>query len=487
MGVMLVEKTVIDSKEAYLQCLEKLIWAIDRLNVEVEPTELARIAELIVQPMTGPWRFFHTPEHIFEVGGNEDAIEVLAALFHDIVYVQVDHSINFNVSYYITPVTKEVNKQLRIREQSELSADATLEMVMLIFGFVPGEVLNPFAGQNEFLSALVATKALESFLKPEQLLQIAACIEETIPFRSAEWGVTATQRVYDRLQAITSLLNLSLTDEEIRETVKKAVRIANRDVISFAHESSAHFLANTWNLLPETNHNITSYGFYTVRDYRVALLKMEGFLTYLKPEVIFRQFEGTPDDRTYQRWETTARYNLEIAQLYLGCKLAAIALLEALSSGLGLDVSLAMMMGELPDRADKGIRLESFFPEIEKPHQPQTPLETEVFNLLENGRAKSSSNTDLENSPLATFMVKIVGFDEMRYQCTRAKQLFRANLEADDFITDFNPIVTEIVVDSILKLFETRKSTINRYYDITSELKSKPQTNFPVRPSQSND
>ena len=34
--------------------------------------------------------------------GNKDAIEVIAALFHDIVYVQVDRSINFNVCYYIT-------------------------------------------------------------------------------------------------------------------------------------------------------------------------------------------------------------------------------------------------------------------------------------------------------------------------------------------------------------------------------------------------
>ncbi|MCY7383392.1 MAG: hypothetical protein LH628_12565 [Microcoleus sp. CAN_BIN18] len=469
------------------KCLEKLIWAIDRLEAEVEPSELARIAELIVQPMTGPWRFFHTPEHIFEVGGNKDAIEVLAALFHDIVYVQVDRSINFNVSYYITPVTKEVNKQLKIRDQSELSADATLDMVMLVFGFVPGEVLNPFAGQNEFLSALVAAKALEPFLNPEQLLQIAGCIEATIPFRSAECGVTVSQRLYDRLQAITNLFNLSFTDEEMRETMKKAVRIANRDVISFAYQSSAHFLANTWNLLPETNHNLTCCGFYTVRDYRVALLKMEGFLSYLKPEVIFRQFEGHPDDRTYQRWETTAKYNLEIAQLYLGCKLAAIALLEALSSGLGLDVSLAMMMGELPDKATQGVRLESFFPEIEKPYEPKIGVEAEVLNLLENGRAKSNYNTDLENSPLATFMVKIVGFDEMRYQCDRAKQFFRENLDADDFISDFNPIVTEIVVDSILKLFDSRKATIYRYYNITSELKSKPQTNSPGRPFLSND
>ena len=46
-------------------------------------------------------------------------------------------------------------------------------------------------------------------------------------------------------------------------------------------------------------------------------------------------------------------------------------MLEALSSGLGLDASLAMMMGELPNRAAQGVRLESFFPEIQKPYQPK--------------------------------------------------------------------------------------------------------------------
>ncbi|NJL68026.1 MAG: hypothetical protein HC786_04175 [Richelia sp. CSU_2_1] len=484
---MLLEKTAMDSKEAYLQCLEKLIWASDRLHAEVEPTQLAQIAELIVQPMTGPWRFFHTPDHIFEVGGNEDAIEILAALFHDIVYVQVDRSINFNVSYYIAPYTKEVNKQLQIRDASELPVDSTFEMVITVFGFVPGEVLNPFAGQNEFLSALVATKALEHFIKREDLLQIAACIEATIPFRAAEWGVTASQRLYDRLQAINTLFDLSLTDEQMQETVKKSVRIANRDVISFANQSSANFLANTWNLLPETNHNLTGCSFYSVRDYRVALLKMEGFMNYLNPEVIFRQFEGCPDDRTYQQWENTAKHNLEVGKLYLGCKLTAIALLEAISSGLGVDVSLAMMMGENPNLVSESFRLEAFFPEIKQPYKSQTDLEAEVFNLLENGRAKSSSNADLENSPLAAFMVKIVGFDEMRYQCDRAKEMFRENISADEFISDFNPIVSEIVVDSIIKLFDSRKATIERYYTLTSELKSKPQTNFPARPFLSND
>ena len=161
-------------------------------------------------------------------------------------------------------------------------------------------------------------------------------------------------------------------------------------------------------------------------------------------------------------------------------------MLEALSSGLGLDVSLSMMMGELPNRVPQAVRLESFFPEVQKPYKPQIGLETEVLNLLENGRAKSNCNTDLENSPLATFVVKMVGFDEMRYQCDRTQEFFRANFNADDFITDFNPIVTEIVVNSILKLFDSRRATIYRYYNITSELKSKSQTNFPVRPFQSN-
>jgi hypothetical protein len=91
----------------------------------------------------------------------------------------------------------------------------------------------------------------------------------------------------------------------------------------------------------------------------------------------------------------------------------------------------------------------------------------------------------LEISPLTTFVVKIVGFDEMRYQCDRAKEFFRQNLNAYDFISGFNPIVTEIVIDSILKLFDSRKSTIYRYYDITSKLKSQAQTNFPDRPFRS--
>ncbi|NES05171.1 MAG: hypothetical protein F6K22_21515 [Okeania sp. SIO2F4] len=125
------------------QCLEKLNWAIKQLQVEVKPEKLVEIAELIVQPMTGLWRYFHTPNHIFEVGNSQDSIEVLAALFHDLVYVQVDHSVNFNLSYYIAPYIQERQGKLKIREKNELPKDLTFEMVTSIFGFLAGQVLLP--------------------------------------------------------------------------------------------------------------------------------------------------------------------------------------------------------------------------------------------------------------------------------------------------------------------------------------------------------
>lgn len=478
LGASKVREGLMDSVQAHQKCLEKLIWAMDRLELEVDLAQLYTIAELIVQPMTSHWRYFHTPQHVIEVGGDEDGIEVLAALFHDLVYVQVDCSINFNLSYYITPFIKQEREKLRIRATDQLPADIKFEMVGCVFGFVPGQVLDPFAGENEFLSALVATKILEPFLSFAQLVEIAACIEATIPFREKSLeGLTASDRLYQRLLFTNRQFNLGLSDEAIEQMVKRTQRVGNRDVSGFAHPSSAYFLANTWNLLPETNHNFISRS-YTVREYRMALQKMENFMNFLKPEAIFHQFRGEPDDLTYSRLENGAKRNIEIARLYMGSKLVAIALMESLAFSLGFDVSLATIMGELPYQDYRGVRLETFLPKVLAPYHPKNDLELEVLDLLENGRAKSAT-ADLKDSPLATFMVKSLGFEEMQKQCARAKEFFKGNLSAVDFISNFDAAVTQPVVDALLKLFENRKLAINSYYNgIISDAKPKPQTNY---------
>ena len=214
----------------YEQCLEKLNWATKQLQVEVQPEKLAEIAELIVQPMTGPWRYFHTPNHIFEVGSSQDAIEVLAALFHDLVYVQVDHSVNFNLSYYIAPYIQERQGKLKIRAKNELPNDRTFEMVTSIFGFLAGQVLLPFGGQNEFMSAVVAAKVMETFLTPKHLFKIIACIEATIPFQPiSKDGLNATERLYQKIKKTNTKFNINLTDAELYETIKKTVILSNRD------------------------------------------------------------------------------------------------------------------------------------------------------------------------------------------------------------------------------------------------------------------
>ncbi|MDY6784150.1 MAG: hypothetical protein SW833_16655 [Cyanobacteriota bacterium] len=446
------------------QCLDKLIWATRELQIDIDRHQLSKIADLIVQTMTGPWRYFHTPEHIFEVGGSENAIEVLAALFHDLVYVQVDKSVNFNLTYYISPFIRQVKEQLYIREAAELPQDAMGQMVMDVFGFAPGKALSPFAGQNEFLSALICAKVLEPFAQIGLILKLVACIEATIPFRfPSKEGLTASEQLYRRLKEANDKYSAHLSGEEICQTVRQAVRMSNRDVGSFANPSSAQFLDGTWSLLPETNHNLQNSASYTVHEYRVALQKMEGFMNFLKPEVIFQQFDGEPDDRRYQELLKRAGRNLEISKLYLGCKLYTIALLEALSLRVGTDIPLSTMMGESGERDPEDSfsveKLENFLPKIDNPHHPKTDAEHEVLNLLEKGRTRSSSY-DIKNSPLTTFIVKLVGFDTIRGSLARSKAFFDNEISGEEFLGGCNPEVRGIVTDSLAKLFERRKAAL---------------------------
>lgn len=468
-------------EQEYQKCLDKLVWATNHLQVEVSQTKLEQIAELIVQPMTGPWRYFHTPDHIFEVGGSTDPIEVLAALFHDLVYVQVDQSVNFNLAYYISGLIKEVKplrgggkEHLKIRDRAEIPEDDIFDIVLSVFGFVSGQQLSPFAGQNEFLSALVAAKALQEFVSKKILVQICACIEATIPFQmpSAD-GLSASDRLYKRIQETNNKFNLDFTEAEIVNSVKRAVRMANRDVEGFATPSAASFLDNTWNLLPETNHNLINSSTYTVQEYRISLQKMEGFMNFLQPESVFRHFAGEPDEETYNNLVNGSRKNIEVARLYLGTKVVTIAFIEAISLRVGLDIPLSTMMGELPEKGTTSAKkLEDFLPNLdEQAYHPKNELETTVLNLLEKGRTKSSAY-DIKHSPLATFFVKTMGFDEINHQLSHAKEFFKQLDSAEDlpskisaakvFITGFNSKVTDQVTDGILKVFDSRREALSR-------------------------
>lgn len=435
-----------------------------QLDIAVTMEEMGKIARVIVQTMTGRWRNFHTPEHIFEVGGEENPIEVLAALFHDVVYVQVDKSVNFNLSFYIVPFITEIKEQLYVKTSAELPSDRLFSMILEIFGFGPEQALSPFGGQNEFLSAIVGAKALEPFLSETQLVQIIACIEATIPFRPCDdRGRTPAQILCDRLHQVNQRYDLAFSPGEVETTVKTAIRMANRDVGSFANPSPTRFLDGTWSLLPETNHNLHNSSSYTVAEYRLALQKMEGFMGFLQPEIIFQQFADEPSDRQYQQLLQQAETNLAVGRLYLGSKLLTMGILEALSLRLGRDIPLSSMMGELPsqeeDTTAKTNKLIHFIPAIANGHPLKNPVEIEVLGLLEKGRHQNATY-DLKNSPLSTYLVKMMGFDEIRRQCDRSKLFFQKKISAEAFLGEIDRTVIEVITEGICQVFEQRKSAI---------------------------
>jgi len=444
------------------RCLDGLVSSIEQLGGRVDIAKLEQIAELIIQTMRGPWRYFHTSEHIFEVGGSVDPIEVLAALFHDLVYVQVDQGVSFNISSALCPFVKEVRSQLVIRDETELPDDAMYHLVASVFGFIPGKALSPFGGQNEFLSAVIAGKCLEPFLPASTIAEIAACIEATIPFRQlSPSGLSAIELLHQRLVSANRDFNLGWSDAQTVEIVKRSVRLANRDVENFASPNSSNFLDNTWNLMPETNHELTNANLYTVAGYRRSLQKMEGFLKFLKPELVFQQFMQEPDDATYANLIARTRKNIEVAKLYLGIKLITIAILEALSYRLGRDIPLSTMMGELRAPGSKTAVLEDYLPKKQSAYPLESQLEREVLNLLAIGRNQESPY-DIKNSPVATFIIKSIGFAETENFLKKAQDFFAGHISSEEFLSYCSPDVIDTISSGVMKLFDSRKMALGK-------------------------
>lgn len=444
------------------RCLDGLVSSIEQLGGRVDIAKLEQIAELIIQTMRGPWRYFHTSEHIFEVGGSVDPIEVLAALFHDLVYVQVDQGVSFNISSALCPFVKEVRSQLVIKDESELPDDTTYQLVASVFGFVPGKTLSPFGGQNEFLSAVIAAKSLEPFLPASTIAQIAACIEATIPFRPVSpSGLSAIELLHQRLVSINRDFDFGWTDAETVEIVKRSVRLANRDVENFASPNSSNFLDNTWNLMPETNHELGNANSYTVGGYRRSLQKMEGFLKFLKPELVFQQFMQEPDDATYAHLIAITRKNIEVAKLYLGIKLITIAILEALSYRLGRDIPLSTMMGELRTPGFKTSVLEDYLPNRPSAYPLDSQLQREVLDLLEIGR-NQESRYDIKNSPVSTFIIKSIGFAETENFLKKAQEFFADPTSSEEFLSYCSPDVIDTISSGVMKLFDSRKMALGK-------------------------
>ncbi len=450
---------------SYARCVQQLNWAVQRLDGVVNQSHSENTAELIIQSMTGAWRFFHTPEHIFEVGRGGDAIEVLAALFHDAVHIQADNGVSVNIGMLIAPFIRETGKALKILPSEQAQSDPVFEMLCLMFDFPPGQKLLPTKGQNEFLSALVAAKSMERVLDLQSITQMSACIEATIPFRKASAdGLNPSDLLRQRMCRINERFGFGWDVPQLDAAVARAVRLSNRDVENFSHPASAEFLNNTWNLMPETNHELLGSYSYTVSGYRKSLQKMESFMRELTPAAVFHQYQQDPPDPAFAELLERTRKNLAIGGLYLGSKLLSIAIIEAVSLRLGSEIPLATMMGELPQRGTIDAQLENFLPTVACPFQPQGALEEEVLALLEIGRTLES-DYDVKHSPVASFVIRFIGFEQSRQLLKQARAFFDQKVSGEQFLQACNPEIVEAIVNAARQVFEIRREVICKRLD----------------------
>ena len=230
-------------------------YAFAELEAGVSLARIDQFAILIHRSMDSGRRVYHTSSHALMVSESMGPHQTLAGLFHDLVYYQIDEGVPEPTREMVYQFVEQGDGQVSIKAEIDVE-DPMFNLCLDVFDFHPGQVLSPFAGLNEFLSAVIAVKQLEPHLALSDLLTVAACIEATIPFRGINpEGQSSFEQLEDRLRTVNQTYDIALTDPEIEDIVRRALVMANKDVGGFAVPSLAEFLSVA--LLDELIHHLS--------------------------------------------------------------------------------------------------------------------------------------------------------------------------------------------------------------------------------------
>ena len=117
--------------------IDVLQTVFDDLQVEISLHTLERLAMTIHKGMSGPARNFHTPEHIFDMLHPSDPLRCLAALFHDIVYYQVDKGFSPEICEMLSPYIYESDGEIVLYEDIPANDRIQRLTVVLVLGKLP--------------------------------------------------------------------------------------------------------------------------------------------------------------------------------------------------------------------------------------------------------------------------------------------------------------------------------------------------------------
>ena len=76
------------------------------------------------------------------------------------------------------------------------------------------------------------------------MLQVIACIESTIPFRTQnDKNKNSFILLKQRLIEIADQSELNISEEEVNDSIKKCIGIANQDICSFFSDDLGDYIA----------------------------------------------------------------------------------------------------------------------------------------------------------------------------------------------------------------------------------------------------
>lgn len=431
--------------------------AFDELAPAISMMECERLAMMVHRSMDPKTRSYHTAEHVFFMCEGMNSHQILAALFHDVVYFQLDGGFPEAVAHTLDVVRIEGG----VVFLGDIAAeDNAARLCAALFGFQSGDVLGLYTGLNEFLSALVAARLLQSLVSAADLVRVVAAIEATIPFRAQVAGQSAAEVLAQRVAALTQEAGIELLPGQsmhsfVRSALKDAVQLANRDVSGFAQPDPALFLSSTWLLIEESNAPLRSAGIYSVTQYRAALVRMETFLLGLQPEDIFQSFDGVPGDVALAGLADRARTNIRFACDFLDAKLVTIAVVEALALHTGTDCPVSMFLGDISNAFGRPDRAEDYLPHM----QITLPLNQALLTVFEDGRYRESSY-DLTASPLTAFMYRSIGHAAMTSAIDRAKAMFAGNLSHLQFLQSMDATMVRTLTSACARIAMSRRGAL---------------------------
>lgn len=417
---------------------------------EAEPmaaVESEKIIRLIYNSMTTDGRVYHSMMHVFDISQTmNDPILILSALFHDVIYFQIDKKFDEAQTEALEGLLVSNTEPLRLRPSFD---DSLINSVIELYGLEPGKEL-PKLGTNEFLSAIIGVKMLQKWLSKEHLIQIAACIEATIPFRPVIDGKTPMDRLYDRLALVAN----EKSESWLVETVRMAAATANCDLCSFDSNDRDFFLDSTWKLIPEGRPILLQKDCPLMEFLleTIALDKRSAFILGAVPK-IFQSFRQIPLKSEMEDKQRKTRDNLSLVIMYGELRMLQMMILVAFVKAVGDD----------PQKLPLRHYLDLEILEPTKANATLTSKERQIRHWLVSGR-RAGFDWDPPSSSLGRYLFDTLGTKGIREAVEFGKG---QETGSQEILNHLDKTLVEAVGASLAKHFPAKEKS---YVQVSKKL-----------------